>query len=682
MVVFRGVPLGPRERERIARVVADRPRATRDEWAREICKRFGWLRPNGEPPVRACTELLERLARKKLLNLPACRAPRVVKPGRKGEDWEQLLLDAASAPLTIALDATAPLVVRPIVEPERVGWHAYMQRYHYLGDCRLVGESMRYVALLGDELVALLAWGAAALCNEPRDSLLGWDRSAKADGLKYIVNNVRFLVLPWVKVPHLASRILGANLRRLSRDYESLYGHRVVLAETFVDSSRFSGTCYRASNWRYVGETKGWAKQGCGYAFHGRPKAAFIYPLHRRSFDLLRTAPGAVTACSNPETSMRTLQCEELPIEGKQGLFAVLGTIADPRHARGVRHPIQSVLAVATCATLAGAKSFAAIHEWAADQSKQLRLRLRCWRGRAPSERTIRRVLQSVNVQQTDNTLGQWFANTQQLAGRALALDGKTLRGSRDGDQAGVHLLAAVVHGSGEVVAQTRVDRKTNEITRVAPLLRDLDIRGTVITGDALLTQRELARHLVEDKQADYVFTAKDNQPTLRADIQALHLEDFPPQHTTIDKGHGRIELRHIRTSTELNGYINFPHVGQVFCIERITTDLDGNVVQGRKSTRELCFGLTSLSTTQATPQDLLQFNREHWHIENRLHHVRDMTWDEDRSQVRRGNRPHAMASLRNTAISLLRLAAATNIAAATRELNRHPEAIMRLIGL
>lgn len=519
--------MGPREQQRIARIVAGRPRATRDELAREICKRFGWTRPNGEPPVRACVELLERMARKKLLSLPPCRAPRVAK--QKGEDWERLLLDAASAPLTIALDAGAALVVRPILEPERIGWQAYMQRYHYLGDCRLVGESMRYVALLGNELVALLAWGAGALCNEPRDSLLGWDRATKADGLKHIVNNVRFLVFPWVKVPHLASRILGANLRRLSNDYESLYGHRVLLAETFVDSSRFAGTCYRASNWRYVGETKGWAKQGSGYAFHGRPKSAFIYPLHRRSFDLLRTPPGAATACSKSETSMRTLSCEELPIDGKQGLFAVLGTIIDPRHARGVRHPIQSVLAVATCATLAGAKSFAAIHEWVADQTKELRLRLRCWRGRAPSERTIRRVLQSVDVQQTDNALGQWFASKRQLAGCALALDGKTLCGSRDGDQAGVHLLAAIMHGSGEVVAQTRVDRKTNEITRVAPLLSELDIRGAVITGDALLTQREIARHLVEDKEADYVFTAKDNQPTLRADIQALHLEDFPP---------------------------------------------------------------------------------------------------------------------------------------------------------
>lgn len=120
----------------------------------------------------------------------------------------------------------------------------------------------------------------------------------------------------------------------------------------------------------------------------------------------------------------------------------------------------------------------------------------------------------------------------------------------------------------------------------------------------------------------------------------------------------------------------------QVFLIERITTDLQGKVVRGRKGTVERTVGVTSLGTKQANPERLLELNRGHWQIENRLHHVRDVTYDEDRSQVRRGNRPHAMASLRNVAISLLRLAGASNIAACTRELNRHPEAVASLIGL
>jgi hypothetical protein len=142
------------------------------------------------------------------------------------------------------------------------------------------------------------------------------------------------------------------------------------------------------------------------------------------------------------------------------------------------------------------------------------------------------------------------------------------------------------------------------------------------------------------------------------------------------------LERREIWTSTELNHYLDFPHLGQVFCIRRTTTDLDGNMLKGRKSTEETVYGVTSLSVRHASPAQLLAYNRGHWQIENRLHHVRDMTYDEDRSQVRRQRRPHTMATLRNVAISLLRLAGAENIAAATRHLSRQPERPLRLLGL
>jgi len=535
-VTFRGTVLGSREQARIRKLVAGRPRATRVELARCVCKHFGWQRPNGEPPVRACTELLVRLERMGVVELPVVRrrgAPR----RRQNLDLAAAVALATPPPTAVVLDPDALLVVRPIAEAERLGWRAYMERFHYLGDCPLVGESLRYVALLGDELVALLGWGAASLCNEPRDRYVGWDKATKAGGLHRVVNNARFLVLPWVVVPNLASRILGANLRRLSADWEAVYGHRVLLAETFVDTSRFAGTCYRASNWRYLGETQGFAKRGASYSFHGRPKAVFVYPLHRRSTRLLCVPPHVGSVQNPEEVTMRTLQIEELPIDGVGGLFAVLGTISDPRKRRGVRYSLQSVLAVAVCATLAGAKSFGAIYEWVADQSEELRRQLRCRRGRAPSERTLRRVLKSIDVQELDNKVGQWFAGLGELAGRGIALDGKTLRGSRDGQGGNaVHLLAAIVHGSGTVVAQTRVDVKTNEITRVAPLLEELDISGAVVTADALLTQREIARHLVEDKGADYVFTVKDNQPTIRQDIEeffASEQEDAERRHQT-----------------------------------------------------------------------------------------------------------------------------------------------------
>jgi hypothetical protein len=520
--VFRGTVLGPTELAQIRRVVASPPRQTRQDIARATCRLFGWRCAGGAWAVRACRQLLVRLDQKGLIRLPAARRPQ----GRPRPDTLQAALQLVT-PLSEAgwtPPAGATLLVRPISAEELLGWRAYMERYHYLGDAVVVGESLRYAALLAGELVALLGWGSAALHNRPRDRDLGWDPPAQRAHLHLVVNNVRFLMLPWVRQPHLASRVLGANLRRLSRDWQASYGHPVVLAETFVDCARFRGTCYRASNWRCVGETQGWAKRGQAYRFHGQPKSVWLYPLTRDFRQRL-------CMTQNPTAVERwmALDVEKLPLEGAGGLFPVLGTITDPRKARGIRHQVQSVLALAVCATLAGARSFIALAEWAADQSREVLLKLGSKRGRPPSERTFRRVLQAVDAAEVDRCTGAWVARQVSLRGGAISLDGKTLRGSGDGDQAAVHLLSAIVHGSGTVVAQVAVGAKTNEIPCIKPLLADLDLKGVVVTADALHTQRETARYLVEDKDAAYVFTVKDNQPTLRDDIETLHLDAFPP---------------------------------------------------------------------------------------------------------------------------------------------------------
>ena len=411
------------------------------------------------------------------------------------------------------------LVVRPIRAEEVLGWRAHMERFHYLGDAALVGESLRYVAHLDGEVVALLSWGAASLRNGPRDRYVGWDEATKKAKLDLVVNNARFLILPWSRRPHLASRVLAANLRRLSRDWEEVHGHRVVLAETFVDTSRFRGTCYRASNWVCVGETKGWSKSGNAYRFHGQPKSVWLYPLRRDFKELLCMA---ADACTRKEGFM-VIDVEKLPLDGKGGLFDVLRGVPDPRKRRGIRHKVQSLLATAICAVLAGARSFTAMAEWAAEQSRETLERLGSKRGKAPSERTYRRLFASLDAKDLDRRTGGWIAEQHRLQpGAGLAMDGKTVRGSGDGEKPAIHLLSAIVHGSGTVVAQVAVESKTNEITKVEPLLEGLDIEGVVVTGDALLTKRGIARHLVEDKHADYVFTAKNNQPTLRKDISDL----------------------------------------------------------------------------------------------------------------------------------------------------------------
>jgi hypothetical protein len=406
-----------------------------------------------------------------------------------------------------------------------------LRRFHYLGDGTIVGECLRYVAESDSQWLALLGWGAAALKSRHREAFIGWQEKLKLERLSFVANNVRFLILPWVEVPHLASFVLAANLRRLSDDWQRVYGHRILLAETFVDLKRFRATCYRASNWKYLGETRGMRREGKGYAEHGQPKGLFVYPLEPRAREILTAPFPSPEILEDPTVATIAIDVNKLPLEGKGGLIEVLRDLKDPRAPQGLRHPFPSVLALSVMATLSGMKSYAAIAQWAASLPKEILKRLRCWCHQAPSEPTFRRVLQSVDADEVDQKVGRWMMSQPVFRNaEAVALDGKTLRGSGDGDGSPCHLLSAVTHEEGVVIAQRNVGNKTNEITQAEPLLKDLDLEGKTVTADAMHTQRAFARFVVEEKKADYVLIAKENQPTLLEDIKLLHdTESFPP---------------------------------------------------------------------------------------------------------------------------------------------------------
>jgi hypothetical protein len=256
--------------------------------AMRACRRFGWTRPDGRLPISACSIMLRRLEERGKLRLAA--PPRQFSGAACHPDTDRrtFLQALGTVPGMVECQPSGPLTVRPIAADERDGFLLHLQRYHYLGFARSVGESIGYAALLGEELVALLDWGAAALHCGPRDRYIGWDRAARLRNLARVADNRRFLILPWIRIPHLASRVLGANLRRLNRDWEAAYGHTVLLAETFVDTTRFSGTCYRASNWTCVGRTQGFTRLKRGFAAHQRPKSVWLYPLERRALERLR----------------------------------------------------------------------------------------------------------------------------------------------------------------------------------------------------------------------------------------------------------------------------------------------------------------------------------------------------------------------------------------------------------
>jgi predicted transposase YbfD/YdcC len=344
------------------------------------------------------------------------------------------------------------------------------------------------------------------------------------------------------------------------------------------------------------------------------------------------------------------------------GVLRVLDAVPDPRRPRGVRHQLNTILALAVCAVMAGCRSFTAIGEWAAGASEQVLCALGA--GCAPSESTMRRALQRLDGDQLDGAIGCWAAGRTEPTGtrrRLVAVDGKRIRGSGNGTVEARHLLAAIDHAHAVVLAQREVGCKTNEITEFAPLLDGVDLTGAVITADALHTQKAHADYLVLQRDAHYLLTVKGNQPGLSAQLKALPWNQVPIAHTSTDRTHGRVEKRTVKAVTVTTGIL-FPHARQAIQITRKTRRLDAT-----KWTTEVAYAVTSLAAEQTTPNQLATWVRGHWHIENRLHWVRDVTFDEDRSQIRSGNGPRVMASLRNLVINILRINGTTNIAQALR---------------
>jgi hypothetical protein len=419
-------------------------------------------------------------------------------------------------------------MIRPVRCEERARWRQLMNAHHYLGFRPIVGESLWYVATYVEQWVALLGWGAAALKCAPRDAWIGWTPALKFHRLHLIANNVRFLILPEWHRPNLASRVLALNLQRLSQDWERYYGHAILLVETFVDAARFRGTCYLAAGWQMLGATRGFAKRGQGYVAHGQPKRVFVRPLQARARQSL-TAAFLPPSHFLSQEALPMIDVNRLPLDGEGGLIERLRTLVDPRKPRGVRHPLVTVVAISVCAAVSGARSFKAIAEWAKDLTRDTLRRLGSQRWHPPSEPTIRRVLQRLDADRLDREIGRWLLAQCQVAGRGLSVDGKTLRGAHDAGQTAPHLLSAILHQEGIVLAQRAVGEKTNEIPELPHLLAPLSIEGAVVTADALHAQRETARYVVEVKKADYLFTVKDNQPTLKQDIADLHLEALPP---------------------------------------------------------------------------------------------------------------------------------------------------------
>ena len=249
--------------------------------ARQLCALWEWRDPRGDWKLGACLDLLRHLERQGLIALPP---PRAHTGGRK--NWRQHRpLSEHPLPVYPLSDGARETLIRSLFASSRgkSGWagRSWSTASTTSGHRPIVGEHLRYAAYLEGQIVACLAWASAALRCPARDRFIGWDDATRKRRLPGVVNNTRFLILPWIRVPHLASKILATNLRRLDTRLAADLGPRLVLAETFVDAARFQGTCYRAANWIEVGITQGRGKKGNRYHHHGRPKTVWLYPLHR-----------------------------------------------------------------------------------------------------------------------------------------------------------------------------------------------------------------------------------------------------------------------------------------------------------------------------------------------------------------------------------------------------------------
>lgn len=392
--------------------------------------------------------------------------------------------------------------------------------------------------------------------------------------------------------------------------------------------------------------------------------------------------------CNDSTVSLELPRSSQGRVFDLGGLYAAFDELTDGRKARGKRYVLAVVLVVMVLAKLCGEDHPYGIAQWAQAWAPALSGWLALRRPRLPGHNTYRRVLrEAVSPQELTATIRRFLMpNEAKPADWLICIDGKTLRGTiASGDNQGVHLLAAYMPHEGIVLMQVAVDRKENELVAAPRLLASLDLRGKVVLGDALFTQRELSIQIVS-AGGDYVWLVKGNQPQVQEAIRQLFDPDPPipgadrlPNDyqvaTTRNKGHGRLEVRVLTSSTLLNDYLHWPYLAQVFRIERRITRLCSG-----QQRQEVVYGLTSLTRSEASAHRLLQMVREYWQIENGLHYRRDRTLHEDATRMRSSTQAENMATLNNLAIAIMLRTGCRYIPQTRRYYAGHPDEALRVL--
>lgn len=432
-------------------------------------------------------------------------------------------------------DYLSKVTVRLMQPHERERFDALLESQHYLHSARVGGRSLRYVAEVEGEWVALLVFSGAAPHTKAREVKIGWTPRQRARRLCWVINNSRFLVLTErQRYPNLASRVLALSLKRLNADWQEQWGHPVVLVESYVDESQYRGTCYRACGFEAVGLTAGYGRSSRDYyEEHGQPKQLYLRELRPRALRILRQGrlPAELAEHEEKISGPCPLRATHLDC-----LLEVFEQFKDSRRGHGLRHRQAFVLACAAVAMLMGAGGYEAFEDECSKLTQRQLRALGCRkdpktdRYRPPSDSTFFRVMNRIDAAQFDLGIGQWMMAQEISILQSLAVDGKCLRGSARTEGKPLQLLSAVSHRLRLTVAQEPIEEKSNEIPALQPLLRKLPkgaLEGSLITADALHCQQKSSSFVTQELGADYLWGLKGNQDGILERAQIKLPKDF-----------------------------------------------------------------------------------------------------------------------------------------------------------
>ena len=531
-------------------------------------------------------------------------------------------------------------------------WDRLVAEHHYLPFHGVIGKGLRHVAVHGETWLALIGWQPGAFKLAARDRWIGWPAEQQFRRLHLIANNSRFVILTPGRVHNLASRVLGLSLRRLSQDIQAVHGYRVFLAETFVDVSRFVGTCYRASNWRSLGLTRGFAREPGGSArwrHHGQPKEIFV-------FELTDAAAEALSRTEVPAHWNAEQHTEPMAAPRLRSLFECLGEVPECRRDRGKRYPLNTVLAIAVAARLAGYRGGNAFAQFAALLSQeQLEAVGAFWspskqRYTAPAITTFHNILAALPPETLDNAIGQWTGQHGTCAcrhgreGPARCLEADRRRAPDDGRGGGTRLRHGPRAGRGRQQEQRNPGR-TRALQQPRPRRphchRRCDARPARDGALPARAPRRLRDQRHQGQSGNHPRRPQGDRLQRRALARNRRQGPWP---------HRAPPLCRRRPLRRRMGRLREPPPGAA---RRCASKRE--ILKTGKSSIEVTWSLTSLGTDRAGPEELLALVRNHWHIENRLHYVRDFTYDEDRCRAYVRHLPRNLACLTNVAIAIVR---------------------------